>query len=180
MKRFMDKLVWIVSVCAMVALLTRCGGSVQEAAQEKAVEKAIEASAAANGEKVDVDMHGDGMTVATEEGKMQITPDGGGTVPKSFPGDVPLYDGAEVRSTMENTNDHTHMLQLFTKDPLAKVTEQIKAAAPPKGWTEDTTLSQNEGQPMSILTFKKGERDLSYVMTSEEGGTAIMMTVAGQ
>lgn len=71
---FMNRLVWIVSIFAMIAVAISCGKA-KEGASELAAEKAIEASAAANGEKVDVDLSGDKMTIKTGEGTTVVEGD---------------------------------------------------------------------------------------------------------
>jgi hypothetical protein len=70
MRYFMNRLVWIVSIFTMIAVFMSCGK-----AKEAAVEQAIERQAASQGEKVDVDVSGDKMTIQSEEGTMHVDGD---------------------------------------------------------------------------------------------------------
>jgi hypothetical protein len=176
MRRFMDHLIWIVSIFTMIAVLMGCGS--REAAQEAAVEKAVEQSAKADGQDVDVDIDGDSMTIKSDGGKSTVSVGEGTTIPSDFPSDVPTYPDAKVLGSFGNTEQKAHSLQLSTTDPLDKVQKYLQEQAVAKGWSEDSVMNTQGGTPMAMLMYKKENRILSYTVSAEGTGANIALTVA--
>lgn len=200
MKRFMDSLVWIVSIFALVAIVIGCGKA-KEAAQETAVEKAIEAAASKDGQKVDVDLKKGTMEVTTKDGastakvdtatgSVSVTSnDGnskvafgeGATIPEDFPKDVPVYAGAKVIGASSDKANKQHMVQLETADAVLQVAEKLKADATTNGWTEDTNMNTTSGDnPMAMMTYTKGERKADYMVMKQNDKTSITVSTTGE
>lgn len=204
MRDFMDKLVWIVSVFAMVTLFLSCGNS-----EEAAMEKAIEAGASQDGQDVDVDIDGENMTVTSADGttriegdkatvvtadgttvidgdSMQMTSQDGAVtmstgenavIPADFPKDVPVYPGAQILAVMSDTSTDARMLQMKSTDDLEKVAAHFREQVPAQGWKMDTEIKTPGDPPMQILGFRKNGRVLMLTLSGGTEGTEISLTL---
>ncbi|MDX9972103.1 MAG: hypothetical protein RBU21_03830 [FCB group bacterium] len=124
MRYFMNRLVWIVSVLTMIVAATSCGKT-----DERAAEEAIESAAAANGQKVDVDLSGDKMTIKTADGTTVVE---GDKATVTGPDGTTRIDGNSMEMTSNDgqvkmvSGDNAAIPADFPKDvpiyPGAKVT----------------------------------------------------------
>jgi hypothetical protein len=130
----------------------------------------------ADGEKVTVTKSGDNaeITFTGKDGeKMQMTSSAkGGSLPKNFPKDAPIYPGAAV--TISSNAKDGMMVMLKTSDSLEKVKEFYEKALKEQGW--DNENSVNMGQNM-MLANKKDNRQLTVqIMSGDETVIQIVLT----
>src|SRR3990170_1363771 len=85
----------VVIVVGALVVLSGIGYFANQFLAEKVTEKAIET---ATGGKVDVDADKEKITIETNDGKLTI---GQNELPKSFPSDITVYNGAKVTSSAE-------------------------------------------------------------------------------
>ena len=192
MRYFMNRLVWVVSIFAMIAVATSCGKA-EEKASELAAEKAIESAAAADGQKVDVDLSGHKVTIETEQGTtkidgsaMSMTSNDGNVkivggenavIPADFPKDVPIYPGAKVMLAATDANEQSSTVTLQVKDTVDNVSEFVAKETAAQGWKEEMVIKQPGDQPMHMLSYKTHNRTVMYTIVGEGENVNISMTV---
>lgn len=173
----------------------------KEAVANKVVEKAIESAASKDGQKVDVDIKSNSMTitdkdggtievkgddnsqsfsVTNEDGTTNITSGAGAKVPEGFPSDVPVYAGAEVLMGGGNAQQGNFTVQLKSADSMENVAGFYKKELVAKGWTEQTSMSQGGDQPMQMLQYAKGDMGVMVMVTVEDGSTMINLSCMKQ
>ncbi len=173
MEEFMNRLVWVVSAFALIALFLGCGN-----AKEAAQERALESAAAAQGNDVDIDIDGDALTVTSQDGAVSVTTGENVSLPAGFPKDVPIYPGAQVRAAVQDAGSNGYHAQLHTADAVDKVAEYYTKEVESHGWVEDSVVKQAGGQPMQVLNYTQDERTLNIMILGEGQGSSI--TVATQ
>ena len=155
-----------------VMVMFGCGEKAGEKAAEEMAEKALESSF--DGE-AEVDIEKESIRIETEEGEMTMTMGDSVKLPADFPKDVFMYNGAELSMAMEHPQGFN--LSLQTKDDMSKVLEVYLAEMTEKGWTKEMSMDMG-GQKM--MAFKKEERAVSVMISSDEEMTQITLTVAAE
>ena len=159
-------------ILAAMMVMFGCGEKAGEKAAEEMAEKAIESSF--DGE-AEVDIKKDSVRIETEEGEMTMSMGDSVKLPADFPEDVFMYKGAELSMAMEHPQGFN--LSLQTKDDTSKVSEVYLAEMTAKGWTKEMSMDMG-GQKM--MSFKKDERGVSVMISSDEEMTQINLTVAAE
>ena len=150
---------------AATLLLAACGKSPDEAAV-----------AAATGGKVDKD--GDKMTVQTPEGTVTFNAEQGQSLPASFPKEVFLPAGYEVRSSMDMNG--ALMVDLVVPGKPADIFAATGAAMPGLGWKQTAAIQQ---QGTQALVFENDAQMVQYSFYDDEPGKAhlsVAVTKKGQ
>ncbi len=142
-------------------------------AGEKAAEKAIEAGMAKEGVKADVDVSEDKITIRNKDGKIEFSGGEGATVPKDFPNDVYIYEGATIKAAL--TVPGGCNLQMETGDSADKVLAAIKGKMTANGWSE--VMNMNQGDH-SVVQYKKGQR--STMVNVDVSGKNTLITLTTQ
>jgi len=162
-------MVLLVAALALVG----CGRKGAERAVEKMAERSITDS---GGRNAKVDIAEDSMTIETDEGTLKIAGGDAAKLPASFPKDVLVYKGAKLQTVMEVPQGYTLMLQ--TGDAVSKVQEAYQTKMTSEGWSKEMAMDMGA---QKMLVFKKGERTVSVVLSSEDdSATQIAMTVANE
>ncbi len=155
-----------------------CGPSEESTTVED--ERGNKASVTKSAERNDVQIkietdHGKTVLTQTEDGGMSIVgPDGQKiaiagqegevTLPKGFPEDVPVYEGATPVNTAE-IPDGT-LVVLTTSDPLAAVAGFYKERLKAEGWEQQgaaeepesvTLVNGKEGRELIVAVLREGE-----------------------
>ncbi|HOW67699.1 MAG TPA: hypothetical protein P5186_20560 [Candidatus Paceibacterota bacterium] len=149
--------------------LAGCGQKTDEAIAEKAAEKAI---AKQTGGPADVDLKEDGVRIKTKDGEMNFSSGGNLQVPAKFPSDVLVYPGAKLQTAIEIPEGFS--LRLTTKDPVAKVVETYLKELPAQQWSKEMSMDMGSN---SMLAFKKENRTVNVVVSSEDNETSVSLTV---
>lgn len=121
---------------------------------------------------VDLDLNDDKSTLTYEDEVGETTIQYGDDLdyPGDFPTDVPVYKGATVVGKTATPSGST--LTLESSDSYATVVAYFKDQLEDQGWE---VLSSYEAEMTAILSYKKGERELSvtlYESSETEGGTS--------
>jgi hypothetical protein len=151
----------------MVAILFAAAGAMGgcQRAGEAIAERAIEG---ASGDKVDIDQHGDTVSIKTEQGEMKVaTAEDGGSValPADFPSDVFLPTQRAVNSAMDMGG--MKMVNVTTSAAPSVVSADVEKAMQAQGWKREMAM-QAEGS--STLIYTKEQRQAVYQMTQADGG----------
>lgn len=178
-----------------------CGKTTEkvvEKAAEKAAEKAIQTEMGKDA-KAEVDVQGGSVKIVSQDGTEQVsvsTQDGqttvtsqsegaksvigpGATVPENFPKDIPVYAGAEILVSAEDVEAKTYMVQARTKDPVETVGAYYKKELAGQGWTESQNVTQTTPAPMQMISFTKGERQLTVIIHSPDDATTLTIQTSG-
>ena len=99
--------------------------------------------------------------------------DTGVTLPDGFPKDVPIYKGAAVVLSM--TQDKTLVVHFRAPASVADGMKFYQAGLKDQGWSIETTMNMGE---TSMLSAKKADRQCSVVLTKEDAGVRIQVSVA--
>lgn len=97
----------------------------------------------------------------------------GVSLPKDFPGDVPIYSGAVVVTAADVTG--TLNVTLKTADPVAKVFEFYEKQLKTNGWRIGETM----GSKTKVLDATKGAGSLTLMVGEDHGKTLINLGVKG-
>jgi hypothetical protein len=134
-------------------------------AGEAVAERAIET---ASGDTVDIEQHGDTVSIKTDEGEMKVaTAQDGGSValPADFPTDVFLPAQRAVNSAMDMGG--MKMVNVTTSAAPAAVSADVEKAMQAQGWKREMAM-QAEGS--STLIYTKDQRQAVYQMMQADGG----------
>jgi hypothetical protein len=155
-------------VVSMALMLGGCGKKMAEKAMEKAIEKG-------GGGKAHVDLSKNQVRIQTKDGdKMEFAGGGEGLkIPADFPKDIHVYQGAKVEGSIK-TGEATQ-LTFTTADAAAKVAEEYQGKMKQAGW-EEKTSAQMSG--MTMLEYKKDQRNLMVHITSDGKTTRIMLILS--
>ena len=141
-------------------------------ASEEAVEKAIEKE---TGKDTEVDLGEGKVKVKTKGGETEMQT--GGNLPQDFPEEFPLYQGAEIKSTLRNESEDKVHFQVFfeTSDEFSKVANFYKEKLPKAGYKISSTVETQEG---SAFYLSKGEESVGMVMVNKDGDkTTFVVTI---
>lgn len=144
--------------------LTACGS-----AEEKVAEALVKNS---DSSVKDVDIDGDGVSIETDEGKMQF---GQGTkVPDEFPSDVPLPEADHTILSASVTNGDVGMMVSVPDLDVSEESARILAALEGAGWTVGDKSEMSSGTSrMYVLTAEKDglEVGITLVRDGDEDGS---------
>lgn len=164
------------ALIAGVVVLPGCKRA-SEAAAEKAAEAAI---AQASGEKVDIEQHGDTVSIKTDTGEMKVaTAQDGGSValPAGFPTDVFLPEPRTVSSAMDMGG--MQAVNIATGTALAQVSADVEKTMQAQGWKRE--MSMQTGADSSTLIYSKDKRQAVYqLMKADGGGTQLAVRTSGE
>lgn len=159
----------VVAVIVLGWIANGVGGSLMS---DDAAERAIEA---ATGGRVDVDADGGTYTVKTDDGTWSTSD----KLPSDWPSDAPLYPGADVQGSVAAAGGDTQgvgqYVGLLSSDSAQQVAAWYKSELAAKGWTVGTDITTPQG---SMIGADKGGRTVAVTITSQDGKTAIGVTIA--
>lgn len=149
--------------------LALCACSPGESAMENAAERAMERE---TGERADVDINGEKITVTTDDGTVEM----GGSIPGDWPTDVPTYAGATVTySAMNEADGATNaVLILSSTDSAQQIVDFYKSALTQNGWTTKNVIVSTVA---SGLEAEKDGRHVGIAIVGEDGSMTISIGV---
>ena len=175
MRHVFDRMGLMTVAVVLSGLIAGCGGKASETVGEKLAEKALEeAIEASGGEKVDVDVAEDSLSIKVEDEGVELVMGEQVDVPDDFPKDVPIYPGAKVFGAISLKEDQQFTVQAKTSDSPDKVVDYYQKELAGNGWIEEMTMSQPE---LKMLTYSKDGRTVSAMVAKEDEGTVITLTV---
>lgn len=196
----------VIVLGVLMVFAAGCGSNPQDATTEALIENAAKQS----GESIDVkvDSTGDApytMKMKTEEGEIAIkstdpvegnsftietkSEDGvvkfssgaEASIPATFPEDIPLPPDLEVRTSHELAEKKQYNLQVVTSSSADEVASFFETEIPAKGWAEDSRMDQMLGtQPMKMRIYKKDNRILNIMITTDKDKTSVNVTTTEQ
>lgn len=114
---------------------------------------------------------GTGFTMKTDTGELNL---GGGSLPTSFPKDLPVYAGMRSQTSAVNSKDESGTVVLSGKAAASDVVDWYEKEMKSNGWTETANQTVGEGSAMS---FTKEDRQASVlVVPSGTGESAVTLT----
>lgn len=155
------RLVLVVLSIFVLALVVSGCGKAAEKATEKAAEKAIETS---TGEKAQVDLGKNEITVKTDEGTTKV----GGTQewPAKIPADVPRFTSGKITSVVESTPaDGGYQVMVGYEGATMADIEKYKGQLEAAGWKVTSTTKIEDGYMVAA------EKDKRNIVESFNGKT---------
>jgi len=167
----------VVAVIVGLLIVTMVGGyfalrtvksKISEKIGENMVEKAIEKG---TGKKVDVDSDQGSINIKTDDGTFTASSEGNIELPKDFPRDIYIPDGAKISYSVlsqANPADGSKaglMVMYSTNESVSNVAEKYKSKMADDGWK---VLSEASYGGMSI-NFKKETRSVSISIYENQG-----------
>ena len=114
--------------------------------------------------------------VKTKDGSAKLAiSDSKVEIPDTFPKDVPIPKGAVPKLTM--TQGKNEMLHLRVTGSIAEVAKDYQDKLKAEGWEIETTMNMGES---SMVHAKKGERSCAVMVTKDDDGTLVQLTVSEQ
>jgi hypothetical protein len=144
-------------------------------ASEKAAEKAIEAGMAKDGTKAKVDISGGKVSIETKDGTAVYSGGKDAKLPDNFPKDVYVYEGATIMASVSVPDGFN--LTMETKDGSDKILAAVKGKMTGLGWKSEMEMNQNNN---SMITYKKGERNVTINIASQPSGSQISIFASNQ
>ncbi|MDH3214021.1 MAG: hypothetical protein OEM05_16200, partial [Myxococcales bacterium] len=95
-------------------------------------------------------------------------------LPKDFPKDVPVYPSATILTSM--TSPEGIMVASRSTADAAEVVAFYKKTLVGEGWTVEGEMNMG---PQHIISFAKGDRQVTVTAASDEGETQISLMAAG-
>lgn len=162
--------------------------------QEETVEKAIVEAAKTQGQDVKINIDGNkttmeatdetgqtvtfeatenAATITTADGNMSMNSGDAATIPADYPADAVQYQNLKLDLAM--VQDSNFMLTGTTADPADAVIRELQTQASSKGWQAGGTFQQ---ESMNMLSFNKGERSMSIMVSADANGTLVNITVS--
>jgi len=166
-------LVWMLAAAVMGSMVVGCGKKLSQRITEKAMEKAIEKD---NGGKAHVDLSKGKMTIKTDKGEFAMAGDDekGVNLPKDFPSDVYVYDGAKIMMAMSSPDGHN--VSMTVKGDRAKVLDTYKQKMTANGWKQETAMDMPNG---GMLIYTNGNRTEQVMVTQDEGDSDTTVILTG-
>ena len=128
--------------------------------------------------KVKVEQKGDTakVEVTTKDGKATMTAsDKGVAIPDTFPKDVPIPKGAVAKLNM--TQGKTEILHLHVAGSMADVAKEYQEKLKGEGWAIESSMNMGEA---SMIQAKKGSRECTAMVTKDDTGSLIQLSVTGE
>lgn len=98
----------------------------------------------------------------------ELTPD---EVLAGLDDDIPLYEGATLQTTLENTKQNSAILSFLTDDPFEDVVAYYQGAMSDEGWTAGT---RSDTEDFSSAIFTKDTRQVSVLISASEKTTLVL------
>ncbi len=120
----------------------------------------------------DVEVDGDSVTIAGEDGDVTIE-GGGAELPDGFPDDFPMHDEAPVdsASSISGTDGTTYYVNLTSELSPGELHDWYKAEFADV-WTEVSDVSATDGSDETyIMSVTKGDIEATVTMASDGTGT---------
>lgn len=121
-----------------------------------------------------------GLEFKGTQGKL-VVDESGRSLPKTFPGDMPIFKPSRVKSTVESegTSETTMTMTILeTKATVADVAAFYQNGLPANGWTVDSTASPAPGA-MTLATAKANQTgSIGISQDKETKATIISINVA--
>lgn len=164
------------AAAALTLAATGCS-SVGDAIAERAAEEVLE-QAGGDDLEIDLDDDGEGISIQSSEGSLDI---GGGTLPNSFPDDMPLPEPHEVIGAFEQTDGDTAFMSvnIETSGDVDGVAADLEGALESSPWTIDDTIEFSSSGDTSV-TFQVSDGDRTggiSVLMGEGDAVAVMYTL---
>jgi hypothetical protein len=159
------------AVVAVLALGTTACGSIAERVTEGVLERAA-------GGDVDIDFDEDGgsVTVETSEGTARFG--AGGTLPDSFPDDVPLPSADyQVAQSFEQSGSDGVAVQvsLGVEAAASDIAEELEGEFAAGGWeNESTSRTSGDGFTQITMVFLKDDLRVMLMIMADDGEEAIV------
>lgn len=118
----------------------------------------------------------DGGSVSFENEEGKVTFEGGGSLPKDFPNDFPVYPGAKIVSTFTASSEGKEGTSVVweTGDSAETVAVFYKSNLEAKGWKTTATFTQGEA---TTFTVEKDSLAGFMGVSGAEGKTTISVTI---
>ncbi len=161
----------LAALFALVLLTVACDSGTQEPAAPEAA-----APEAASDAGVPAETTGDAPAAVAREGAIDSTrfptelPEGAtAAVPDNFPGDVPIYPGAQAAQGkgVDIEGSAQSAVQLLTNDALGDVHKFYSDELASKGWTLDSDI---ENEAAATIQATKDNCKANVLVTPAEGG----------
>jgi hypothetical protein len=164
-----------------ITWITGCS-AVSDKVTDKAAEKLTESALKnATGADVDLDKDGGSVKIKTDKGEMEIGATNG-KIPDGFPSQFPIYNGAEVKSSMKTSSTEEKgktgfQVAMQTSDSVTKVVDFYKSKLVSSGY--EIASSTEIGSGSASLGVKKGDENIGNVLVMEEDGkTNIIISIS--
>ena len=145
---------------SMGVTLSACGS-------DTAQESLIEALADVDGLDVEIDDGAFGYRVEGEDGVVVVG--SGASLPNGFPGDILIYEDAEIVGSFETAEELG--VQLSAPDSPEEVMRVYKKSLIAAGWQATDSMVMNE---LATTTFEKGARAVSVTAMSVDGESSVI------
>ncbi len=173
MKRILNQPIARVACALLVTLnLGGCGESVVEEVTETAIEAGMP-----DGSSVEINEDGGTIKIDTPEGSVDMQTGESVALPANFPADLPIPEGITWQMVQASQADGKDMLivQGSMPSPLDAVASSVRGKLAEQGWeTVSTFMQAGEAE---MLSFKKGERELSVSITKDGDKTQVLYSV---
>ncbi|OGJ61491.1 hypothetical protein A3C37_04170 [Candidatus Peribacteria bacterium RIFCSPHIGHO2_02_FULL_53_20] len=158
--------------CACIALLSTLAACGSTDGDDRAAEGNTAEGNTEEGANFNIDVDTDARVhIVTSAGSFN----GGNTIPKNWPSDVPAYPGAQVVYSAAVTTpegDDGLALTLSTNDTLEQAVEFYKGTLAAEGWKILSTLESGEA---TIIGAEKGNRVFAASISNAGGQTMISL-----
>jgi hypothetical protein len=157
-----------------IAVLLAGPSCSSEAVGERLAEEAARAAGAGDLD-IDVDSDGGSVSVEGEEGSMKI----GGSLPASFPDDLPLPDGYEIVASSEISGEDGDRAQvsLQTSGTADSVAEELEDAVVEAGWeVGETRRNAMDGLITISIQARRGDLAALITVTTTEGDEHVFVS----
>ncbi len=130
----------------------------------------------------DVEVDGEDVTIATEDGDVSISGDTG-EIPDGFPKDMPVYDDADVDSATSMTSGGatTYYVNLTTKDDIKSIYDWYKAELTDEGWTITGDVLMTDESDMAQIIAEKGDMEAIVSLSEDDPNVmGIILSIGAQ
>lgn len=169
------------TIAGVAALALLGAGCSSEAITERIAEEAAE-QLAGEGVEIDLDEEGGGISVDTSEGSLQMG--AGGSVPESFPDDLPLPNvDYEIANSFETTNSDDELqvqMSLVTSAPVEEIESFLEQALSDGGWeVSDTRRQSAEGFLNVTFIVQQGDMGAMVSVISDTQDETLVNYLVG-
>jgi hypothetical protein len=152
--------------------LAGCGGSTEEEIAEQVIESGMP-----DGTKVEINEDGGNIRIDSPDGSLNMETGESVALPDNFPADLPIPEGIIWQMVQSSQADGKDMLivQGSVPSPLDTVASSVRGKLAEQGWeTVSTFMQAGEAE---MLSFKKGDRELSVSISKDGEKTQVLYSV---
>ncbi len=163
---------WLACTLLLALHLTGCGGSTEEEIAEKVIEAGMP-----DGAKVEINEDGGNIKIESPDGSLNMETGESVALPANFPADLPIPDGITWQMVQASQADGKDLLvvQGSVPSPLDTVASSVRGKLAEQGWeTVSTFMQAGEAE---MLSFKKGDRELSVSISKDGEKTQVLYSV---